>query len=88
MQNVSVVIKQRKLQKIYKAHANEVYRICLHYLKDEKKAQDITEQVFLELYKKMDEVNSNHVFAYLAQLAKRLSTQEHVHEFANGEVTQ
>ena len=61
MQNVSVLIKQRKLQKIYKAHANEVYRICLHYLKDEKKAQDITEQVFLELYKKMDEVNSNHV---------------------------
>lgn len=88
MLRVSATIKQKKLEKVYRSHANEIYRVCLHYSKDQKKAQDVTEQVFLEYYKKFEEVDSKHIFAYLVQQAKRLSTEDNVHEYANGEVTQ
>ncbi len=88
MLRVSATIKQKKLEKIYKSHASEIYKVCLHYLKAEKKAKDVTEQVFLEYYKKFEEVDSKHIFAYLVQQAKRLSTNEEVHEYANGEVRQ
>lgn len=88
MLRVSATIKQKKLEKVYKSHANEIYKVCLHYLKNERKAQDVTERVFLEYYEKFEEVDSKHIFAYLVQQAKRLSTNEEVHEYANGEVTQ
>lgn len=88
MLRVSATIKQKKLEKVYRSHANEIYRVCLHYSKDQKKAQDVTEQVFLQYYKKFEEVDSKHIFAYLVQQAKRLSTEDNVHEYANGEVTQ
>lgn len=88
MISISATIKQKKFEKIYKSYANEIYKVCLYYSKNEIKAQDITEQVFLDYYRKIEEIDSNHIFAYLVQQAKRLSTEDNVHEYANGEVRQ
>ena len=88
MQTVSVTIKQEKYKKIYKSYVDDIYKICLYFLKDEKKAKDTTGQVFVEFYKEFDEVDSDHIFAHLVHKAKRLSSDEQVHKFASGEVTE
>ena len=88
MQSVSVTVKQKKYQKIYKSYVNDIYRICLCFLKDEKKAKDATEQVFVDFYKEFEEVDSAHIFPHLVHNAKRLATNEKSHEFVSGEVTE
>lgn len=84
MRNKDEKIKQ--FENIYQTFVNDIYKVSLYYLKDEKKAQKVTEQVFLEFYEELDSVDSNHIFAYLVYKAKRLSTNEHIHETAKGEV--
>lgn len=84
MRNEKEKIKQ--FENIYKTFANDIYKVSLYILKGEKKAQKITEQVFLELYEEFDSMDSNHIFAYLVCKAKKLSTNEHIHETAKGEV--
>ena len=85
MQSVGVEMKRDRLLRVYKVHGDDIYRICLHFTRNEKKAKDITKQVFVELYQEMDEVDYNHVFAYLVRQAKRLSTKKNIHEFTNRE---
>lgn len=78
--------KIKQFEIIYRTYVNDVYRVSLYYSKDEKKAQKVTQQVFFELYKKLENVDSNHIFAYLVCKAKSMSTNEHIHETAKGEV--
>lgn len=88
MLSKSAIIRQKRYEKIYQSHADDIYRICLHFLKDEKRAKDATEKVFVEFYKEFHEVDSDHIFAYLVFMAKRLSSGEQVHNLASGEVTE
>lgn len=84
MQNRIEKIEQ--FENIYQTFVNDIYKVSLYFLKEEKKAQKITEQVFLEFYEELDRVDSDHIFAYLVYKAKTLSTNEPIHETAKGEV--
>ena len=42
--------KERKFEIVYRSYADDVYRACLYLTKDQKVAQDIAEQVFIEFY--------------------------------------
>lgn len=86
MSSISEVIKRRKFEKIYKSHVDDVYRICLHFSKDQARAEEITAQVFADFYKEFDKVDSDHIFAHLVHQAKRLSTGDKDHNYASGEV--
>lgn len=88
MPSVSATIKRKRFEKIYRSYVNDVYRVCLYYSKDERRAKDLTTQVFVEFYKEFEEMDSNHIFAHLVHKAKGLSTDQHIHNFATGEVTE
>ena len=84
MQNTIDKIDQ--FENTYQTFANDIYKVSLYFLREEKKAQKITEQVFFEFYEELESVDSDHVFAYLVYKAKRLSINEQNHETAEGEV--
>ncbi len=87
MQSVSKALKRRRFEKIYKFYVDDIYRICLYYSKDEEVANDVTIQVFMELYKMFDEVDSKHIFSFLVHKAKELLADVSIHESATEEVT-
>ena len=74
--NTKENMKEEQFEKIFKAYVNDIYRVCFYFSKDEKKAEEITEQVFIELYQELDEMDSDYIFSYLVYNAKRLSTNE------------
>lgn len=84
MQNTIDKIDQ--FENTYQTFANDIYKVSLYFLKEEKKAQKITEQVFFEFYEELESVDSDHIFAYLVYKAKMLSTNEPIHKTAEGEV--
>ena len=84
--NTKEKMKKKQFEDVYKSYVGDIYKVCFYFLKDEKKAQKITEQVFVEFYAELDSVSFNHTFSYLVHKAKRLSANEQVHESAKGEV--
>ena len=68
--------KERKYEKVYRAYADDIYRMCLHYLRDEKRAQDAAVQVFFNHYKTYDGTSSDNVFGCLVNEFKRLLLSE------------
>lgn len=87
MQSVSKALKRRRFEKIYKFYADDIYRVCLYYSKDEGIAQDITIQTFMELYKVFEEVDSQQTFTFLVHKVKELLSEVPIHETAAEEVT-
>lgn len=86
MSSITEVIKRKRYEKIYKSYVDDVYRVCLHFLKDKTRAEEITAQVFADFYKEFDKVDSDHIFAHLVYQAKSLSTGDKDHEYASGVV--
>lgn len=65
-------VRLRRFEKVYRAHADNIYRICLHYLKDEKRAVDLAVKVFFNYYLEYGGTNSKYTFARLVNETKRL----------------
>ena len=57
--------KMKKFKKIFDSHAINVYRICLYILRDEEKAEEIAETVFVNFYEHMEEVRPEMVLTHL-----------------------
>lgn len=64
--------RERRFEKVYRAHADNIYKICLYYLRDEKKAADLTVKVFFHYYKEYGGDNSKYTFGRLVNETKRL----------------
>lgn len=64
--------KKEKFDTVYRAYVDEVYRVCLYYLQDEAKAQEITLQTFLEFYQVFEEVPTEKIFTCLVHMAKEM----------------
>lgn len=64
--------RERRLEKVYRANADNIYRICLYYLRDERKAAAVAEQAFLNYYKRYDVTNSKYTFGCLVNETKKL----------------
>ena len=57
--------KMKKFKEIFDSHALNVYRVCLYILRDEEKAEEIAETVFVNFYEHMEEVRPEMVLAHL-----------------------
>lgn len=76
--------KDIAFNKVYEKHVDEIYRICLHYSRDEKIAQDATVQVFFDLYQVFEEIDEEFYRAYLVLGAKELA-EKYKEEKISGE---
>ncbi|MBQ8559015.1 MAG: sigma-70 family RNA polymerase sigma factor [Tyzzerella sp.] len=57
----------------YESYAEDIYRVCLHLTENEKDAQDIAQQTFVNFYGRSENVDSDCTFAYLVCEAKNLA---------------
>ncbi|MCS6873492.1 MAG: RNA polymerase sigma factor [Pyrinomonadaceae bacterium] len=48
---------------IYRRHHRRVYNLCLRMLKDSAEAEDLTQEVFIQLYRKMDSFRGESAFS-------------------------
>ena len=64
--------KEERFDSIYRAYADEIYKLCLHLTKNHELAQDIAQQTFLQFYDHLEEVNPDCIYGYLARIAKNL----------------
>lgn len=62
--------KERKFEIVYRSYADDVYRACLYLTKDQKVAQDIAEQVFIEFYDSFETIKEKYMLAYLIRMVK------------------
>jgi DNA-directed RNA polymerase specialized sigma24 family protein len=72
--------KTEKFELIYERYANDVYRLSLYLLKDETKAQDITQRAFENIYKRLQESDEESVCNQLLIEAKRLAKNQDTKE--------
>ena len=70
-------VNMRKFDKVYRAHADNIYKICLHYLRDEKKAEDYAVKIFFNYYVEYGVENTEDTFPRLVHEFKRLLINEY-----------
>lgn len=58
---------------IYWAYEHDVYRVCLHYVKDEHVARELTQRTFIKFYERNIDVSETGVKAYLLTAVKNLA---------------
>ena len=76
MQNDDKTTKWERYERIYRMYADNVYKVCLYYSKDKKKAADDTERVFVEFYDEFENVESDQLFALLIRKAKNMAVNK------------
>lgn len=64
---------ESKFNSIYQAYEQEVYRVCLYYVRDSYAAHDLAQQVFINFYERYESVSETGVKAYLLISARNLS---------------
>ena len=64
---------EEKFNSIYQAYECDVYRVALHYAKDEHVAAEVTQRAFVKLYEHYEDVSETHVKAYLLISVKHLA---------------
>lgn len=64
--------KEEKFDAIYRAYADDIYRVCVYFVKDEDVAQEIAQRTFVDFYEHFENVNPDYMFAYLVRTAKDL----------------
>ena len=67
--------KREQLDKIYRVYADDIYRVCLHYTKDEQLAQDVMQETFLDYYNNFENLSWECAYAYLVYKAKELADE-------------
>ena len=78
--------KEKCFTKAYDLYSNIVYRICIHFLKNEEKACDMMQKVFLEFYQVFDEIDPDIHRVYLISKTKRMVDYDLACERENKEV--
>ena len=78
--------REKKFEVVYNSHVNDVYKVCLFYLKDEDKAADITQQAFFNFYKTFEKVHPDYTLAFLVREVKKLLPSNQNHKVMGKEV--
>lgn len=86
MMKENITTRERLYEEVYSSYADDVYKICFYYSRDEEKAKDIAQQAFFNFYDIFDEVDSKYMLGYLVREAKRLLSSSQNHQFTGGEV--
>jgi RNA polymerase sigma-70 factor (ECF subfamily) len=68
---------------LIRAHESMVFSIALHFLHDHGRAEDIAQEVFLQLYRKLDEIDSP---AHLTFWLRRVTANRCIDESRRGRV--
>ena len=80
-----IVAKRKRFEAVYKSHADNLYKICLYYSKDEETAKCVAQQAFFNFYKYFDEVEPEYILGYLVREAKELLFHSQHHELVGEE---
>lgn len=64
--------KEEIFDSIYRSYVDDIYRVCLYFVKDAYLAQDITQQTFLNFYEHFENVKPEFMRAYLIRTAKNM----------------
>ena len=64
---------EEKFNSIYQAYERDVYRVSLHYVKDEHAAVEIAQKAFIKLYEHYEDVSETNIKAYLLISVKNLA---------------
>ena len=88
MRSYNLTNREKKYEVVYKTYADDIYKICLYYLKDTNHASDITQQIFLNFYEIFDEVHPDCTFGLLICEVKRLLKDGFKCEITSEEVKQ
>lgn len=79
-------MREKLYEEVYASCADDVYKICFYYSRDEEKAKDIAQQAFINFYDIFDKVESKYMLAYLVREVKSLLSSSSSHQFTSGEV--
>lgn len=66
-------IKWQMFEVVYRSYENEVYKVCLHFAKDEHIAKDMTHKTFFSFYNHFEKVDPEKTRAYLLRTAKNMT---------------
>ena len=61
--------RKKRLEEVYERYSDDVYRMLLRFLEDERYVDDIVQETFLSFYDDMDKVEEKVTFAWLRQVA-------------------
>lgn len=64
--------KEEKFDSIYRALADQIFKVAMHYAKDYYTAQEITQMAFVKLYKHMDNVKPECIKSWLIVTVKNI----------------
>ena len=65
--------KQRKIESLYCKYKDDVYKVCLFFVKEPDIALELGQQVFFNFYDHIDEVDEKGVRGYLLRTARNTS---------------
>lgn len=70
----------RQFELIYEKHADDAYRVALCLVKDKNKAQEISRQAFVNIYKRLREIDEKSLYSQLLIEVKRLAKNQNTEE--------
>ena len=66
-------IKWYFIENIYRIYEDEIYKICLHFAKDEHIAKDMTQKTFYNIYEHYENIRPGRLRPYLIRTAKNIT---------------
>lgn len=63
-------LKEKRFEEVYDAYADNIYKVCLHYLRDEARAKEVVVETFFEVYKNLEYIEPEKMFSSLICVAK------------------
>ena len=69
-----------RFESLYNKYANVLFRYCLRQVAQRDVAEDITSEVFLTLYQRLEEVTDSQIPAWLFTVAKNKSVDYWRHQ--------
>lgn len=86
MKKYNLTKREKQYEEVYATYADDVYKICIYYLKDEEKAKEIATQALINFYEIFDRVDSKYILGFLVREVKRLLASSEGHQFTDEEV--
>lgn len=69
----SELTKEERFEAVFDSHALDVYRASLYLTRDEKVAEEITQEAFVRFYDYFENVNPECYLAYLVRTVRELA---------------
>lgn len=64
--------KEEEFADIYQTYSDDIYRVCFHFMKDEKAAKEIMVEAFIEFYDCFEETHPDDWYTCLIHIIKNL----------------